>query len=137
MFYIGIILNAKINQKKQNKKSAVHQIKNVIKLAIIPHADNDYRPHLVRRYGLIAILFFTIIMQYGAAYAQTSTIQNNGTDISSLNLLKKTNLVRSSKDLVELTESEKLTRAAQLKLDDMFENQYWDHNSPRDITPWK
>jgi uncharacterized protein YkwD len=118
-------------------KKHKNKISKFLKLAIIPHADNDYRPHLVRRYGLVAILFFTIVLQYGAAYAQTSAIQNNGTDISAFNLLKKTNLVRANKDLKELTESEKLTRAAQLKLDDMFKNQYWDHNSPSGIAPWK
>jgi len=108
-----------------------------LKLAIIPHAGNDYRPHLVRRYGLVVILFFTIVLQYGAAYAQTTAIQNNGTDISSFNLLEKTNLVRANKNLAELTENEKLSQAARLKLDDMFENQYWDHNSPSGIAPWK
>jgi uncharacterized protein YkwD len=108
-----------------------------LKLAVVPHVDNDYRPHLVRRYGLVAILFFTIVLQYGAAYAQTSAIQNNGTDISSYNLLKKTNLVRENKSLAVLTENEKLTRAAQLKLDDMFAHQYWDHTSPSGIAPWK
>lgn len=121
----------------QSKKPIAHHAIRAIKLAVIPHSDNDYRPHLVRRYGLVTILFFTIILQYGAAYAQTNAIQNNGTDISSFNLLKKTNLVRVNKDLAELTENEKLTRAAQLKLDDMFENQYWDHNSPTGIAPWK
>ncbi len=108
-----------------------------LKLAIIPHVDNDYRPHLVRRYGLVAILFFSIVLQYGAAYAQSTAMQNNGTDISSFNLLKKSNLVRANKDLAELTENEKLSQAAQLKLDDMFENQYWDHNSPTGVAPWK
>ena len=108
-----------------------------LKLAIIPHAANDYRPHLIRRYGLLAILFFTIVLQYGAVYAQASAIQNNGTDISSYTLLEKTNLVRANKSLKALKENEKLTRAAQLKLDDMFANQYWDHTSPSGVAPWK
>ena len=107
------------------------------KLAVIPHAGNDYRPHLIRRYGLLAILFVTICLQYGAVYAQTSDIQNNGTDISAYTLLKKTNVARSVKGLNGLNLNEKLNRAAELKLADMFTNQYWDHNSPSGVTPWK
>jgi len=34
----------------------MHGLYRVLKLAIVPHKENDYRPHLIRRYGLV--IFF-------------------------------------------------------------------------------
>ncbi len=56
--------------------------------------------------------------------------------ISSSDLYSLTNQTRQANGLPALTPNSKLEAAAQLKMTDMFNNNYFAHNSPQGTTPW-
>lgn len=57
-------------------------------------------------------------------------------DISTQELLQFTNEKRAENGLPPLVVSSQLEVAASAKADDMFEKDYWAHNSPDGTTPW-
>jgi len=57
-------------------------------------------------------------------------------DITKSALENFTNQARQSNGLKPLVENQKLEQAAQLKAENMVQNQYFDHTSPSGITPW-
>ena len=57
-------------------------------------------------------------------------------DITAQRMIKLTNESREKLGLLPLKINDKLTVAAEAKINDMFEFQYFDHNSPSGVTPW-
>ena len=62
--------------------------------------------------------------------------QAYASEITADNIIKFVNQERGEKGLPILIENEKLIKAAQDKLNDMIENDYFAHTSPKGITPW-
>ncbi len=128
-----------LKQNKNNYKKNKRQFSllSSVKLAFIPHKSNNYRPHLVRRYSLIAITFLIIGTQLG----QNGILSGGVLGVKSLitvdQLLEKTNQTRSDYNLPTLSLNEDLNKAARLKAQDMLDNQYWAHVSPSGIQPWR
>lgn len=107
-----------------------------IKLLFVPHKSNQYRPHAIRRYGLTAVLLMVIGLQFGYNFISTGKVLGQREEISTLALLADTNARRVDAGLRPLQMDDKLTRAAQLKVQDMFDKQYWAHDAPDGTTPW-
>ena len=105
-------------------------------LAAVPHKANDYQPHLIRRYGLLAILLLVVVSQLLYNITQTGSVLGEKTNVSVEALLDQTNNERKKVGLTELRLDDKLSYAADLKVKDMFENQYWGHVSPDGTEPW-
>ena len=83
----------------------------------------------INKIGFIIALFFTL----------TNTGQENialGASISAGEMINLTNDSRIEAGLHSLLMNEKLMEAARKKANDMFEFQYFDHNSPSGSTPW-
>ena len=83
----------------------------------------------INKIGFIIALFFTLV----------NTGQENialGASISTGEMINLTNNSRTEAGLHSLLVNEKLMEAARKKADDMFEFQYFDHNSPSGLTPW-
>lgn len=125
--------------KKKNKQSEsiIDRIKNTYKLLAVPHVKNEYRPHLIRGYGLVAIVFLAVGLQFGYNGVASGSVLGDKTDITINSLLEATNKIRSDNSKSELTLSAKLNKAANLKAQDMFADQYWSHNAPDGALPWK
>ncbi len=137
MFYISNILKAKINKSKIQTKSVTKLVKHALKLTLVPHKKNDYRPHLIRRYGLMAIIFVAIGMQLGYNGTTTGNVLGRETDITVSSLLEQTNHARIQAGEPTLSINDKLNQAAYLKAQDMLAKQYWAHNAPDGTQPWK
>jgi hypothetical protein len=137
VFYISTIVKAKTNKSKKLIKSVVKRANCGVKLAIIPHDKNDYRPHLIRRYGLVAIIFVVIGLQLGFNGATTGNVLGRESDITINSLLDQTNQARAQIGETPLKLNSKLDKAAYLKAQDMFAKQYWAHNAPDGTPPWK
>lgn len=121
------------NQQQQNKKS----LRRRIALAVVPYWANDYQPYLIRRYGLLAILFLIIGAQLTYNVSQTGSVLGESANVSMEALLNEANEARKQQNLPELHLSQKLNQAAYLKSKDMFEQQYWGHDAPDGTKPWK
>jgi len=106
-------------------------------MAVVPHKKNDYRPHLIRRYGIIAIVFVVIGLQMGYNGATTGSVLGRESNITISSLLIQTNTARVKDGENNLNLSDKLNKAAYLKAKDMFAKQYWAHDAPDGTTPWK
>jgi hypothetical protein len=105
-------------------------------LLLIPHRHNDYRPHLVRRYGLLAILLLSLALNFGYLALRSEQILGDNSDITANQLLGQTNTARTRDGLSPLNDNQALAMAAQAKADDMLAKDYWSHTAPDGTTPW-
>lgn len=130
-------MKAKTNKNKTVAKSIIKRARSSVKMALVPHKNNGYRPHLIRSYGIIAIIFVVVGLQIGYNMAVTGKVLGNQSSITITSLLNQTNRAREEAGYKPLTLSSKLDRAAYAKAQNMFEDQYWAHNSPDGTPPWK
>lgn len=104
----------------------------------IPHARNNYHPHILghRALGLfsallIATKIFTIVlMSFGPvlpAFSSAITVEN---------IITLTNQSRKDFSLGLLAENQILNKAAQSKADDMLAKGYFAHTTPEGQAPW-
>lgn len=123
--------------KRQTKKTVgLANLHRQVKLAVVPHKANQYRPHLVRRYGLAVVAIVIAAMQVGYGFALTGNVLGDTTTITTAGLLDDTNDERSKQDMSPLALNKKLSQAAALKVQDMFDRQYWAHAAPDGTMPW-
>lgn len=103
----------------------------------IPHKDNDYKPHVMRKTSLAASTFITVFV-FLLATAQTTLLhKTNFLSAVIPNVLAVlANSDRNSSSLHSLAYNPVLEKAAQEKANDMAEKGYFAHNSPEGITPW-
>lgn len=108
-----------------------------MKHALIPHSDNDYKPTLFHFASISAVLVVGIIFFISslAANKYILTTQQGAAVYSSV-LVDLTNKARAENDASNLVVSNTLTKAAQMKADDMAARQYFAHTSPDGTTPW-
>lgn len=106
---------------------------------LVPHKINAYRPHLIRWQGIAAVLVIAVLAQVVYGYTTTGNLSVLGrvSDIQTVDLLQDTNNERKNSGLSELNLNDKLSQAAFLRAQDMFENNYWSHTSPTGVQPWK
>ena len=67
-------MKTKIKNSKKQTESVTKLVKHALKLTFVPHKKNGYNPHLIRRYGLIAIVFIVIGLQLGYNGAKTGDV---------------------------------------------------------------
>jgi len=115
------------------------KIRNHAKKILVPHKENNYRPHLIRLQGIIAVLVIALLAQ--VFYSLTTTghvsVLSRSADISTADLLADTNKQRRADQLSDLTLNDALSQAAFLKAKDMLAHNYWAHTSPSGVEPWK
>lgn len=129
------------NSKKTTSKSTGHHTRAVLraKKILLPNKANDYRPHLIRARGIIAVLVVALLAQltYGWVTTGKMAVLGRSSSIQTSELADYTNKARSDAGLPELRINDELSKAASLKVMDMFEAQYWAHVSPSGVQPWK
>ncbi|MGY4893099.1 MAG: CAP domain-containing protein [Candidatus Saccharimonadota bacterium] len=122
------------------QSSSIHaKVRHHAKRILVPHKVNDYRPHLIRAHGIIAVLVVALLAQLLYGYAATGKVEvlSRVSSIQTTDLLIDTNDEREAEGLADLQLNDSLSRAALLKAQDMFEAQYWAHVSPSGVEPWK
>ena len=126
--------------KKVNAKAPLHKrVRGHAKTVLVPHKENEFRPHLIRIHGLVAVLIVALIAQVSYSFVTTGQLSILGrvSDIQPTELLVDTNAERTEQGLSELRVNDQLSQAAFLKAQNMFAEQYWAHVSPSGIEPWK
>ncbi|MDE2399778.1 MAG: hypothetical protein KGL67_02095 [Patescibacteria group bacterium] len=109
-----------------------------LKKYFVPHGENNYKPHFLRRESTILILFVIIVIELGfliqvfVVFDKTSFLASVLPGV----LTTLTNEERAQNNLAPLTENSLLTQAAQLKANDMATRGYFAHTSPDGKTPW-
>lgn len=124
--------------KKQTAKRSTPvkaRIQKRAKLTFVPHKANQYRPHIIRRYGLMAVLALIVLGQFAYSGIRGSVLGTQA-QITSAGLLAATNQARETDHETPLTINSELAKAATLKVQNMFADQYWAHTAPDGTTPW-
>lgn len=103
-----------------------------------PNPKNNHKAHfLSSKFFLVISLFFI----FGALFFSPATnpLINQikvQADVSLNELLDLTNQKRIDNNLEPLRQNNQLNQAAEKKAYDMFDKNYWAHNSPDGVTPW-
>lgn len=130
-------MKIKPSKTRINTKFILKLIASSVMLLVIPHPKNDYRPHLIRRYGLVIIIFIIAGLQLGYNGSIAGKVLGSESGVTISSLLEQTNLARSQTGIAKLKLNNKLNQAAYLKAQNMFAKQYWAHNAPDGTQPWK
>lgn len=123
-------------RKTAKKPTSLHRVKRGVKHAVVPHKGNGYRPHLIRRWGIVAVLSIVGCLQFIAQPIEQPTVLGQKADVTSQTLIDDTNAERTKAGVAPLKINTRLSAAATLKARHMFEQQYWAHNAPDGTTPW-
>lgn len=122
-----------ITHRIRTMKTRVHKR---VRLAVVPHRANQYRPHVVRRYGIVAILVAIIALQGAYNSISHGNVLGVEAQITPSGLLAATNQARAGQNEKPLVMNAELNKAAELKVKNMFDKQYWAHTAPDGTTPW-
>ena len=104
----------------------------------IPHAGNDYRPHLLQKVALLGMAAL-ILLSFAIANLQALIWMSSDWMISTILpavIVSETNVERAAGAADQLVRNDKLDRAAQLKAEHMAARHYFAHFSPEGVSPW-
>ena len=125
--------------KKQTTKrstSVKARVHKRVKLAVVPHKANQFRPHAVRRYGIAIIVAFVLLAQGLYNGVTSGNILGTEAQVTTAGLLAATNSARVEQGEKPLANNAQLAEAAKLKVRNMFDKQYWAHTAPDGTAPW-
>lgn len=109
-----------------------------LKTYFIPHEENEYKPHFLRHRSVLMIFFVVIIIELGFL-VQVFLVFDKTKFLAAVLpgvLTSLTNEERAENNAPPLVQNDLLTRAAQLKAEDMATRQYFAHTSPDGKSPW-
>jgi hypothetical protein len=108
-----------------------------IKDFIVPSEKNGFKSKFLESNILLYCVILLLVLKIGATLISINFPQNIFfADITKSALENFVNQTRQSEGLAPLAENQKLNQAAQLKAENMVQNQYFNHTSPSGITPW-
>lgn len=104
----------------------------------IPKESNNHRAKILHHTNLLLTIIFLLLTSFFIQRLKVSfpSVLGVKADISSEQLLFLTNQERLKEGNPSLVLNESLMEAAEKKAQDMFEYDYWAHNSPSGKTPW-
>ena len=130
-------MKAKTKTNKKQITPVFGVMFSALKLMLVPHRANGYRPHIIRSYGIILLLASVIGLSLGYNFVGTGDVLGRQTEVTISSLLEQTNAERAKALEPALKLDDKLTQAAYLKAQDMFTDQYWAHVAPDGTAPWR
>ncbi|MFZ2025248.1 MAG: CAP domain-containing protein [Microgenomates group bacterium] len=104
----------------------------------VPHVSNNHHAKALHLDSMLCYVLIFAIFNFGIRimHREFPNVLGYATDIRVDQLLSGTNAKRQALGLSPLTYNVTLSQAAALKAQDMFQNDYWSHNSPEGKTPW-
>ena len=127
---------AKQTRKKPATVPLKRRVHKRVKLAVVPHKANQFRPHAVRRYGIAIIVAFVLLAQGLYNGVTSGNILGTEAQVTTAGLLAATNSARVEQGEKPLANNAQLAEAAKLKVRNMFDKQYWAHTAPDGTAPW-
>lgn len=105
---------------------------------IVPHRGNAFRPHALRHNALSLYLFGLMVAQLalGVTLYSGPAVLGSSTETLKNNIIALSNMEREDSGVGALYVNDALNEAAEAKLNDMFDNNYWDHVGPDGETAW-
>jgi len=110
---------------------------NKAKEAILPSENNEYKSKFLQSNLLLYCVISLLILKITTTFFVINFPQNLFfADITKSTLVDFINQAREAKGIKPLLENNKLNQAAQMKAQNMVQNNYFDHTSPSGVTPW-
>lgn len=105
---------------------------------LTPHQTNNFRARLLHNTGYLALLgvFFAVNLFVRLLDSSPLHILGFTSSITIEEVVRLTNEQRLAQGLPPLAYNETLSDAARRKAANMFEENYWSHNSPTGKSPW-
>lgn len=104
----------------------------------LPHKDTHQKAHLISWEGLVIYILLFMLMQVSFSiigYTKPGVLGISG-NIDQKRLIELTNAERQKMGLSPVSENSSLDKAAALKAQNMFQENYWAHFAPSGKTPW-
>lgn len=104
----------------------------------IPHKDTHKKAHLISWEGLVIYILFFILLQVSFSIVGfiKPGVLGIASSVDQKMLVELTNSERAKMGLSTLSENEALSKAAELKAQNMFQENYWAHFAPSGKSPW-
>ena len=119
------------------KEDIIENIFEKIKCFILPSEKNNYKSRFLQSNVLLCCVVLLLVLEIGTTLISINIPYNIFfADITKSALKNFVNQTRQSIGLQPLLENEKLNQAAQLKAENMVQNNYFNHTSPTGVTPW-
>lgn len=115
------------------------KISDWLKHFFIPNEGNDHQPHSLRTRTInsfLALVIFVEIIALSGFFPLIEKQLDYFAAVLPSVLVDEANLSRFEIALTQLSISEELTEAAQLKANDMANRGYFSHNTPEGLEPW-
>ena len=109
-----------------------------LKKLFIPHSENDHQPHFWKTGPIVGLLAVILILELGVL-AKPFLIFNRDSFLGAVLpsvLVSLTNDERNINNASQLTVDPLLTKAANLKAQDMAAKGYFSHTTPEGYSPW-
>lgn len=103
-----------------------------------PHHTNNFRARLLHNSGIFAIIGIVLVGNIFLRLLDSTNLHILGftSTITIDEIMRATNNERIGAGLKPLAYNEKLADAARRKAENMFNENYWAHNSPSGKSPW-
>ncbi len=104
----------------------------------LPHKDTHKKAHLISWEAMLIYVLLFMFLQVGfsiVSYTKPGILGISGS-IDQKKLIELTNIEREKKGLSKVVENDALDKAARLKAENMFSENYWAHFAPSGKTPW-
>ncbi len=120
-----------------NQEDLVDQTFDKAKSLILPSENNNYKSKILQSNVLLYCVTAILVIKIFTILISIDLPSNIFfADITKSTLESFVNQTRESVGLKPLVTNDKLTQAAQLKAQNMVQNNYFDHVSPTGIKPW-
>lgn len=113
-------------------------MRRILKNHFIPHEGNNYRPHLLQKAAMLAMVVM-VLMTFTIANLQAVIWVNVDWLVGAVLpavVISETNDERADGNLSSVTRSTVLDQAAQRKAEHMARNGYFAHYAPDGTSPW-
>lgn len=104
----------------------------------IPHKQTHQKAHLLSWEGLVIYILIFILLQVSLSivgYTKPGVL-GISSNIDQREVIELTNKERAKAGLAPVVENEALDKAAAMKAQNMFSENYWAHYAPSGKTPW-
>lgn len=127
--------------RRKKKSGLLAQFSQHLQHLFIPRRSNNHRPKILHPdflvyLGIGAVGFFALVNTFRFFPSLHNSVLGFASDISVDQVVTYTNQERSNQGLQPLTLNSRLSAAALSKAQDMLDNQYWAHTSPKGREPW-
>lgn len=104
----------------------------------LPHKETHKKAHLISWNALVIYILIFILLQVSFSIVSLTKpgVLGISGDIDTKQVIEMTNKEREKQGLPSVRENEALDKAARLKAENMFAENYWSHFAPSGKTPW-